>query len=704
MGRHPFSGRFLGEGEQTLEDAIRKSRFAFGADAEARQMQQPPGTLSLEAIPASLNSLFRRAFLSADRPSPQEWIEPLETLAKSLKACDLHTGHFFFNELTECPWCEIEMRARIRLFNFSLNGHNGQRAHFKLDEIWAKIGTLTLPLAPIPLAELQPKLALTTKPSAEVLAYSRSRYIKLLQGVVFSSVAGAIIGCFVPWALVPVLLLIAGVIAKFIANATFTQNGLQVTKFFNQGLASPNNAFVAQIRSRVESANQTVQQLEAKVQSLSSAGILGSKVKELVNRKEVYERLPKIREYRLKQLEADVSERQLNEFLDQFEINEGQIKDIDLLTVSLLRSRGVQTAADITPENLKQVSDLTEPQAQQLLFWRAGAKRQFKFDSSRGVQVQDRLNVEREIDNLRMQLEHDLSTGATHLQRLQHEMESQHQQIVKALPDAYRTRAQSEKDWEVAKKQNPMWPLVMLLFILFFYGCIVSVFYLGPKGTPTQLPPEQANVSPDSAPSKAPELSLDQTEARRIFEKGEKLMRQAKWAAAGKAFHRATELDPYFQPAYVQLGHALYQQGKYDDSIEMLSRAARIKDEFEPNFYLGLAYKAKRVWKPAGDSFIQAIKLNKDQADSRLGDAYYYLGEALKHTGQLQLTIDDLETSVKNNTITPMQRFQLAALCLWAGDDFLAGQHRKVLVTDDRNLADQLQRLIEQHRKQQKLN
>ena len=182
-------------------------------------------------------------------------------------------------------------------------------------------------------------------------------------------------------------------------------------------------------------------------------------MKELVNRKEVYERLPKIREYRLKQLEADVSERQLNEFLDQFEINEGQIKDIDLLTVSLLRSRGVQTAADITPENLKQVSDLTEPQAQQLLFWRAGAKRQFKFDSSRGVQVQDRLNVEREMDNLRMQLEHELNTGATHLQRLQHEMESQHQQIVKALPDAYRTRAQSEKDWEVAKKQNPMWPL-----------------------------------------------------------------------------------------------------------------------------------------------------------------------------------------------------------------------------------------------------
>ena len=240
---------------------------------------------------------------------------------------------------------------------------------------------------------------------------------------------------------------------------------------------------------------------------------------------------------------------------------------------------------------------------------------------------------------------------------------------------------------------------MILLFILFFYGCIVSVFFLGPRGIPTQPPPEVANVSPDPAPAKEPELSLDQTEARRIFEKGEKLMRQAKWAAAGKLFQRATELDPQFQPAYVRLGQALYRQGKYDDSIEMLTRATRIKDEFESNFYLGLAYKAKGAWKPAGDSFIQAIKLNKDQADSRLGDAYYFLGEALKHTGQLKLTIDDLEASVRNNTITPMQRFQLATLCLWAGDDYLAAQHRNVLTKDDENLADQLQRLMQLHQK-----
>src|SRR5262249_42888653 len=90
LGRHPFSGRFLGVGEMPLERAIREWRFAYGADAEARWMRQPPGALALDSMPPALVSLFRRAFLSSDRPKPREWIEPLDELAKSLKKCGMH--------------------------------------------------------------------------------------------------------------------------------------------------------------------------------------------------------------------------------------------------------------------------------------------------------------------------------------------------------------------------------------------------------------------------------------------------------------------------------------------------------------------------------------------------------------------------------------------------------------------------------------
>jgi DNA-binding helix-hairpin-helix protein with protein kinase domain len=147
LGRHPFSGRFSGEGEMPLERAIAESRFAYGFDAPSRQMQPPPGTLAMTAIPAPLGDLFRRAFLSANRPSASEWIEPLETLAKSLKRCAIHSGHHFFTELTECPWCAIEMRARIRLFNFLLPSADQNRGQCRLDEVWKEIQEVAQPLS-----------------------------------------------------------------------------------------------------------------------------------------------------------------------------------------------------------------------------------------------------------------------------------------------------------------------------------------------------------------------------------------------------------------------------------------------------------------------------------------------------------------------------------------------------------------------------
>jgi DNA-binding helix-hairpin-helix protein with protein kinase domain len=54
MGRHPFSGAFLGRGDMPLERAIKEFRFAYGPGAATRQMKQPPATLPLEAISAPL--------------------------------------------------------------------------------------------------------------------------------------------------------------------------------------------------------------------------------------------------------------------------------------------------------------------------------------------------------------------------------------------------------------------------------------------------------------------------------------------------------------------------------------------------------------------------------------------------------------------------------------------------------------------------
>lgn len=729
MGRHPFSGKFTGAGEITLEDAIRKSRFAFGPDAAARQMQPPPGTLSLEAIPISLIALFRRAFLSADRPQPQEWIEPLETLAKSLKPCDMHTGHFFFGELNECPWCEIEMRARIRLFNFSLNGHNGRRNHFKLDEVWGKIEGLQTP-SPLALDVVKNDLvrAITT-PSAEVVAFANNRANRLLGGVFFAAVAGCAIGYFVPWVVevftesisgffVLWLLLgltltgFAGAAAKKIADAEFSVGKTQIT---NLSLKSPqsaaNNPLAAEVRTRLQSADLAVQQLSEQLEKMSGAASFQPKLEELRNRKEVYERLPKIREFRLKHLETTVRDRQLNEFLDQFEIGEAEVKDIDSPTAASLRSRGIETAADLIPNRLKQVSDLTEAQAQQLLFWRAGLKRQFKPDPAGGVQVQERITVEREIDNLRMQLEHELTRGAVYLQRMVQVTASQQQQMSLALPETYRLQAQAEKDWEVVQKQNPFWPLAIMMIVFFIFGTFLSI--LAPFGSiltsvgnesryGTYSSPETTTTSSSSTveprPVTAePESSIDEPQALMLFQKGEKLMKLGKFAAAAKLFQRSTELNPQNHLAYTKLGYTLYRLDRYEESVAALERAVSLKNEFEPNYHLGHVYIAQEQWDAARSSFVTAIDRSQDVRDPRFADSYYHWAQAIVELGQSESLIEQLEYNLSLNPELTLDRFQLAALYVWAGKNHLALRHQKILKDKDAWFATQLRRLIKEH-------
>src|SRR5499433_314496 len=194
MGRHPFSGRYLGAEEMPLERAIRERRLAYGADAEVRKMRQPPGTLALDSMPTPIVDMFRRAFLTPDRPQPREWIEHLDALAKALKKCDSHSGHYYYSELRDCPWCGIESQAGVRLFNFLFSGDDSRRGHFRLDEIWKEIVSVEAPGASLIQWDKKSK---PPAPSAVVSAFARVRDNRISIALIFSVFAGLAIGLLV---------------------------------------------------------------------------------------------------------------------------------------------------------------------------------------------------------------------------------------------------------------------------------------------------------------------------------------------------------------------------------------------------------------------------------------------------------------------------------------------------------------------------
>jgi DNA-binding helix-hairpin-helix protein with protein kinase domain len=448
MGRHPFSGRYFGAGEMPLERAIREFRFAYGADAEEREMRQPPGTLGLESMPAQFVRLFRRAFLSTDRPQAREWIEPLDELAKALKKCELHSGHHYYRELRDCPWCGIESQARVRLFNFLLTEDGSRRGHFRLDDIWKNIVSVEAPGASLIQWD---KILEAPLLSAEVAAFAKVSNERFIVALIFSAIAGLSMSLFIPSPFSLIVLFFVGLGAYALARGT--------------------PYFIENIQARQLRAKEEARRLQKQYDHETGDKRWRAKLGELRNRKETYENLAQIRQLRIQQLESETRKYQLEEFLDQFKINDYEISGFIPSAKNDLLSHGIETAADVREiSELMRIPSIGSWAAKSLLEWRRGLEQRFIFDPARGVASEARVRVEREVDALRFHLESELSGGVHHLLHMKKEIETNKQKLQPMLAQARRKVSQAEKDLEVASKRRSAALVLIPLILAYIIG------------------------------------------------------------------------------------------------------------------------------------------------------------------------------------------------------------------------------------------
>ena len=107
VGRHPFAGRFLGDGDMTIERAIAERRFAFSKHTDQTQVEPPPATLLMDDLPKSIGDLFEAAFRAdyddPQRPRPDQWVAELEQLLQTRKECQFEEAHAHSSVSLECP-------------------------------------------------------------------------------------------------------------------------------------------------------------------------------------------------------------------------------------------------------------------------------------------------------------------------------------------------------------------------------------------------------------------------------------------------------------------------------------------------------------------------------------------------------------------------------------------------------------------------
>jgi DNA-binding helix-hairpin-helix protein with protein kinase domain/Tfp pilus assembly protein PilF len=667
MGRHPFSGRYLDAGEMPLERAIREYRFAYGADAEARKMRQPPGTLALDSMPTALLGLFHRAFLTADRPQALEWIEHLDALAKALKKCELHSGHYYYRELRDCPWCGIESQAGVRLFNFLFSGDESRRGHFRLDEIWKEIESVGAPRTP------QIQWDRISKPSPEVAAFAKARKSRLNIAIICSAFAGLAITLLLNSLLIFFLLIFVGLIANAIVR----------TK------ASP----LENIRARQRLAKEEAQRLQEQYDRKSGSERWGVKLDELRNQKETYENLAQIRQLRLQQLEPEARKYQLEEFLAQFKINDAEIRRIVPSAKKVLLSHGIETAADVGEinkiNNLMRIPSIGSWLAGWLVEWRRDLEQRFVFNPAGGVPPESRVRVERELDALRLRLESELSGGAGRLRRMKQEIEARGQMLQPALSQAHRELAQAQKDLAVAGKHGSTAPILAALIISLIIG-------LGIKPYPRLLPLRErvsSNVREAAADLESAE------KASRLYVEGEQLLLEQRFEKAVVAFQEAVRVDPKHGDAYEKLGYALYRLKRCEESLEASEKAIGLRENFGPYYNSGLAYMELGRWDRAKIAFELAVTNIRYSWEERYTLAYYYLGRSKARLGEATQSIELLEAILNGDPGLTVKRLELASLYLWVGKREAARAQYKILKDSNSPLAEELLKLIKKHGK-----
>lgn len=111
LGRHPFQGRYTGNGPQPDMQSNIKMHYYAHAGFSAIPLVPPIGTPNVDHLGPRITDLFNMAFFSTSpekRPSASEWVDALSWLERSCRPCENHVGHWFSSAAHSCPWCQVQ--------------------------------------------------------------------------------------------------------------------------------------------------------------------------------------------------------------------------------------------------------------------------------------------------------------------------------------------------------------------------------------------------------------------------------------------------------------------------------------------------------------------------------------------------------------------------------------------------------------------
>jgi peptidoglycan hydrolase-like protein with peptidoglycan-binding domain len=176
---------------------------------------------------------------------------------------------------------------------------------------------------------------------------------------------------------------------------------------------------------------------------------------------------------RMADLRARQRDTQLTQFLQQYYIGKATIRGIGRNRKIVLRSYGIETAADVDPHRIQQISGFGPVIAGKLVSWRRSIERRFAFNPNQPIPPIEIANVRNAIARKRSEFERKLKQSFEQLQRALHDILASRNSLQAAAIQVWKAKKQAELDKLAVANSFSLVPRLAGIF-----GVIVAIYAL----------------------------------------------------------------------------------------------------------------------------------------------------------------------------------------------------------------------------------
>ncbi len=627
LGRHPFSGNYLGAEDKSLEDCIRERRFAYG-NRTVTQVKQPPGTLSLSHLPLRLALMFTAAFMTQNRPEPREWVEALEDLSENLKTCQIHIGHHYFDYLTTCPWCEMEAKTGLILFPYINSGIETDEGKFNI----LTIENLINQMAPAQILPLQPsQFPFVIQSSPEALDCRKNKRSKIVK-IVFAQFLGLTFMTFV----------FGGALTFFLSLIIL---GITVYVFYQQH-HTVKHQFQREFKVKQESWQDINIEWNNFNSSAEKFSLEVSKIKRQLNE---YRKLHDEKAKQIKQLSHETFQEQLKIYLSSFKLADLKHPLIEKVHYDIFNRYNLKTAAEVDENRLSSLLAIKAQINSIINQWRKDLENQFTDESLDLLPAAAKNLVELEYSGKRRDIESNIESLLGTLRSTSTTLQQMKLNLANNAEKAYREVSQAQRDLITVggTASLTVMMILMTIFVPFFGSVFQNAFFTSQrkKQIYDQPPPMQKlsngqtiSARPDGSGSgygnvtnsasmvtadypvneNLTDAEIERMSAEEKMKSAQSLYSQAlplmnaklypqaekKLRLAVKLNKLAVKLDEFNIKILYTLGTTLYEQKKYELSLMVLEDSLKIdKTHQETKLLIGANYLRMKRYEEAQRHF-----------------------------------------------------------------------------------------------------